>query len=148
MAVVATPYEAWWKYVLAGDINITDDDIYLALLSSSYTPDAASDAVWADVSTYEITGTGYTAGGALLSGKAVSLASAVASLAADNVTWASLTATFRYAVLYAQTVRHSITNPLIGYLLLDSTPADVNVSGVDYSVIWNESGILTLQAAA
>ncbi len=147
MAATATPYDALWKYLLAGDINLTDDDIYVALLGSGYTPSAAH-AVLADVIAQEITGTGYDSGGAALSGKAFPLASGVATFAADNLTWSSLTATFRFAVLYAAVTRHSIVNPLIGYVLLDATPADITVTGIDYSIVWSDSGILTLQATA
>lgn len=124
-------------------VDLLADDIKVALVSSAYTP-SLDHTQWADVSANEITGTGYTAGGQTLAGKTVATASDVTTFDATDVTWTGLTATMRYAVLYAAVTRDSLTNPLIGYVLLDNTPANVVVSGIDWTLTWSASGVLYL----
>jgi hypothetical protein len=55
--------------VFAGKINYLSDTIKLALVSSSYTPNLTTDEYWSTPQADEITGTGYTAGGATLASK-------------------------------------------------------------------------------
>lgn len=147
MAATTTIYNSLFGYILDGTVDIMTDDIMVALVSSAYTPDAEHDE-WADASGSEITGTGYTAGGASLSGKAVSRTGAAAKFTADSTVFAGLSATFRRAILYAAVTRNGKTNPLIAHVLIDSTPADVTVAGIDYAVAWPSTGILTLQPVA
>jgi hypothetical protein len=118
----------------------------LALVTSEYTFNAAH-TIWdpgtddaADPSHCEVAnGDGYTTNGAALGSLSVT---AVRFDAAD-VTWAALTKTFRGAVLYHRATYLTIVNPLIAYILFDSTPADIVIGGGDYTVQWNASGIIT-----
>jgi hypothetical protein len=48
----------------------------MALLGSGYTPNLATDHDWSDISTHEITGTGYVSGGNELTGVSVTLTQA------------------------------------------------------------------------
>jgi hypothetical protein len=48
----------------------------MALLGSGYTPNLATDVHWADISSHEISGTGYTAGGQPLTGVTVTVTAA------------------------------------------------------------------------
>ena len=146
MAATATAYNCLWKYMMDNTVQLLTDDIKVALVSSSYAPDA-DHGEWADASAAEITGTGYTAGGAALTGKSVTLDGAVAKFDADDASWPGLTATFRRAIVYANVTRNGKTNPLIAHVLLDSTDVDIVCSAVNYLVVWSESGIISLTAA-
>jgi hypothetical protein len=143
MAATATLYNPFRAYLLDGTIDLDTDPIAVMLLSSGYTPSVEHSQI-SDIAAYEITGTGYTSGGRVLSGKTVSHSGANAAFVADNPTWTGLTATFRYAALYAQASRNGVSGPLIGYILLDATPADVVVAGIDYTITWNAAGVVVL----
>jgi len=131
-----------------GVINLKDDTIKLALVTSSYTPDLDTDTIWGDVSTNEVaSGDGYTTGGETLANLSLTRSGALTTFDADDVTWTSLTKTFRYGVLYIAGTKtdpeggSDIVNPLYAYILFDDTPADITVSGTDYTVQWSSSGI-------
>lgn len=85
-------------------LDLKNDDIKCVLLTSSYTPDRNHE-FYSNVSSYEVTGAGYTVGGESLTNKTV-LNNAVTNIAwfdSDNVSWPSSTITARYAVLYDNT---------------------------------------------
>jgi len=133
MAATITEYDHLWKLLLTGAVDLDTDTLKVALVTSSYTPSTAHDE-WADVSANEVaTGNGYTTGGA-------TLASPVATnsnIDYADVTWTSLTKTFRYAVCYKSGSGGGLTNPLLFYILLDSTPADIVSTGSNYTIQWN-----------
>ncbi len=153
MATTFTAYNSLKKYLLDGTIDLDTDTIKVALVTSDYTPDVKHD-VLADVMASpspEVVAiaspsNGYTQGGAALSGQAVTLTDSpsASKFDATDLTWSSLTATFRYGIMYAEKVVGGITNPLIGYILFDTTPADIAASGIDFTIQWSSSGILTL----
>jgi hypothetical protein len=76
--------------------------VSMMLLTSSYTIDA-SDVTVSDLGAVEVSGTGYTTGGKVLTNPTVALSSTTAVFDADNVSWTSATITARYAVLYNNT---------------------------------------------
>ncbi len=138
MATTITAYDHLWKLLLTGGIDLDTDTLNVALVTSSYTPSTAH-TIWADVSANEVeTGEGYTTGG-------ITLATPVATnsnIDYDDVTWTALTKTFRYAVIYKSGTGGGLTNPLVCYLLLDTTPADIVSTGSNYSIIWNTTNKL------
>lgn len=138
MATTITAYDHLWKLLNTGGIDLDTDTLKLALVTSSYTPSTAHDE-WADVSANEVaTGAGYTTGG-------VTLATPVATnsnIDYDDVTWTALTKTFRYAVCYKSGSGGGLTNPLLFYILLDSTPADIVSTGSNYTIQWNSTNKL------
>ena len=77
------------------EIDWDSDTIKVALLNNTYTADQDAHDYFDDVSAYEVTGTGYTAGGLTLANKTNTYNSAtnVIVLDADDVTWASSTIT-------------------------------------------------------
>lgn len=79
-------YSQAFVKALGGSINFSSDTIKIALLSSSYTPSLAHD--FKDDLSGEVSGTGYTAGGATLGSK--TLTSTVAN--SFGTTWAASTA--------------------------------------------------------
>lgn len=149
-----TLYNKFKKYEQDGTIDLLTDTIKVALVTSAYTPDVTHD-VLADVLSSpspEVVpvaspDNGYDAGGAALAGKTSTDTDSpsVATFDADDLTWAALTATFRYGIVYAEKSVGSpaIVNPLIGYILFNTAPADIVMAGVDFTIQWNASGILT-----
>lgn len=103
--------------------------------------------VWADVSANEISGTGYTAGGAALANVSLASTGLLAQLLADDALWSSATLTARYAVVYLDATLNGVVKPIIELLLLDDTPADVSPAGVDFSILWGTNGVLRLPVA-
>lgn len=134
------------KAIFNKEVDWDTDTIKVALLSSSYTPNQDTHDYFDDVSTYEVTGTGYTAGGATLATKTNNYDTATNTLVldADDVTWASSTITARYAVIYNASPGTNATRPLIGYIDLVSDQASNNGNFV---IEWDASGILRLNVA-
>ena len=143
MAATVGIYNSFRQYIGDGTIDLDANNLYLALVLNTYTY-AAANTIWANVSTYEAaTGDGYTTGGANLTTNTLTYSGATATFDADDVAWAALTKTFRYAVLYVNATVNSIVKPLICCITLDATPADIVVSGATYTISWNASGIFT-----
>lgn len=143
MAATVSIYNSFRQYIGDGTIDLDANNLYVALVLSTYTYNAAH-TVWADVSANEAaTGDGYTTGGANLTTNTLTYSGATATFDADDVAWAALTKTFRFAVLYVNATVNSIVKPVICCILLDSTPANIVVSGATYTLSWNASGIFT-----
>ena len=156
MSSQLTFYAKFLEYIGGGIINLKSDTLKLALVTSDYTPNVGHD-VLADVlasPSPEVVAVaspsnGYTQGGKALTGVtfAASDSPKQSVLDADDLTWTALTATFRYGILYANVTVGSVVNPLIAYILFDTTPANIVVNGVDYIVQWDASGILKVSEA-
>jgi hypothetical protein len=143
MASSLTLYNIFGEYIFDGTLDLDSNTINLALVTSSYTP-ALTHTIWANVSANEVaTGDGYTTGGETIT-QSVTRSTGTTKFDAADVTWTALTKTFRYGVLYAVGTLNTIVNPLIGYTLFDTTPADITVNGVDWTVQWNANGIITV----
>ena len=127
------------------EVDFDSDTIKVALVSSSYTPDQDAHDYFNDVSTYEVTGTGYTAGGATLASKTATYDSAtnVVILDAADTTCASSTITARYAVIYDSTGTAS-TSPLIGYVDFGS---DQSSTSGNFTITWDSTGIVRITVA-
>lgn len=114
------------------DLNINalvGATVKFALVSSAYTPNVDSStghAVWGDVSANEISAAGgYSAGGATIANDAATAISGGFKYTSDNVQWSGPVGAWRYAVVYVSGSLWSLTNPLVGYFVGDSTPADI-----------------------
>jgi len=143
-----TFYDCFSEAIGDGTIDLDTDTLKVALHTSAYTPNVATDVAQASLGNeVSSTSTGYTTGGATLGNITWSQTGGVATLdnTADTV-WTAQTngITARYAVIYSET---ATGNDLIGYFLLDNTPADVTATdGNTLTIEWNASGILTLTA--
>ena len=142
MAVTAFLYTKFAQKQLDGSAPVvwSSDTIKVALLTSSYTPNQNTHDFFDDVSTAEVTGTGYTAGGATLASKTSAGASAIASLDAADVSWTSSTITARYAVIY-QSTGTAGTSKLIGYV---DFGANVSTTAGTFQITWDATGIAVL----
>ena len=120
-------YDFVAKYLLGGSIDLNTDTVKLALVTSSYTPDQVNHDLWADVSANEIAATGGYAS-ATLGTPVFTAVTKGFNFSSANPAWtasgASIAA-WRYGVLYVSGTVDGYVNPLIGYFLGDSTPADV-----------------------
>ena len=127
------------------EVDFDTDTIKVALLTSSYTPDQDAHDYFNDVSTYEVSGTGYTAGGYTLASKTATYDSGtnVIVLDAADVTWSSSTITARYAVVYDATGTES-TSALIGYVDFGSDQSSTNGN---YTITWDSTGIVRITVA-
>ena len=127
------------------EVDFDTDTIKVALLTSSYTPDQDAHDYLNDVSSYEVSGTGYTAGGNTLASKTATYDSAtnVIILDAADTTWASSTITARYAVIYDSTGTAS-TSALIGYVDFGSDQASTNGN---FTITWDATGIVRITVA-
>ena len=134
------------RTILNKEVDLDSDTIKVALFSSSYTPNQDDHDYFNDISTYEVTGTGYTAGGQALSGKTVTVdkPNNVVVFDANDVTWANSTITARYAVIYDDSGATAAEKALIGYIDLVSDQASNNGNFV---IQWDATGILRLSVA-
>ena len=87
-----------YKEQLLGAVHDMDTDVfYIALYTSSATLSAAT-TVYA--ATNEVVAVGYTAGGNILSGAAITLSGTTAFVDFNNTTWTTATITARGALIY------------------------------------------------
>jgi hypothetical protein len=144
MAVTASLYGSVFSKAFNKEIDYDTDTVKVALLGSGYTPSLAHD-YFNDVSAQEITGTGYTAGGATLASKTVTFTSGTGITvfdAADTV-WSSSTLTARYAVVYVSTGTSS-TSALIGFV---NFGADKTSTAGTFTITWSATqGVFFLTA--
>lgn len=129
------------KHLMNANISLESDTIKVALVTSSYTPDQDAHEFFDDI-TNEVTGTGYTAGGATLASKTVTADTAnnAGVFDAANVTWSTSTITARGAVVYKSTGTAS-TSPLIEYI---DFGIDKISSGADFTITWDAAGIFKI----
>lgn len=145
MASTMYVFNSFRKYVGDGTLDLDTDNVKLGLLTNAYSINLGH-TVLTDVSGSEVSnGNGYTTGGILLANKTLTYSGTTAKWQADNPVFSALTKTFRWAFLYANKTVGGVIDPLILAILLDNTPADIVVSGADYSIQWHATnGILTI----
>lgn len=140
MAATITAYDHLWKLTKTGGLNLETAELRVRMVTSGYVFNAAH-TQWdngadnsTDPSHNEVAnGNGYTTGG-------IQLANAVVTNSAidyDDLVWPNLTKTFRALVCVAVGTFGGVVNPVLFYLLPDSTPADIVSSGSNYTVVWN-----------
>ena len=139
-------YGNFLKQALNKEIDWDSDTIKVALLSSSYTPNQDTHDYLDDVSSYEVTGTGYTAGGITLSSKTSTYdgTNNVIVLDAADVTWSSSTITARYAVVYDDSGANAASKALIGYVDFGSDQSSTNGN---FTITWDSTGIVRITVA-
>ena len=82
------------------EVDFDTDTIKVALLSSSYTPNQDTHDYFNDVSSFEVSGTGYTAGGNTLTGFTSGLSSSTGYVTFSDPSWTSSTITARGCLIY------------------------------------------------
>lgn len=135
-------YNSFKRDIMNGSLDLDTDTIKVMLVTSSYTPDQDTHAKRADI-TNEVSGAGYTAGGATLANKAVTVDNTdnEGVFDADDVTWSSSTITARGAVLYKSRGGAASADELLCYF--DFGSDQISSSG-NFTISWNAEGILNL----
>ena len=102
MAPISQPYAQALLALANGSLHLATDTLRVLLVSKDYVPDVGAHALWQDLGSNEITGTGYTSGGVVVANVALTADPAMRSvrLVGDSVSWTD-PQTFRYAVLVA-----------------------------------------------
>lgn len=144
MAITAKYYGLFFQSLFNKEIDIDSDTLKLMLCTTSYTPNQDTHRYKSSV-TGECSGSGYTAGGATVTGVSVSYDAGtnVLSFSASDVTWSAVTLISgnapRYAVLYDATPGSDATRPLIGYIDFGGT--DYAPNGGNLVVKWDPAGV-------
>jgi len=146
MTASITQYQTFNKYVGDGTIDLDTDTFKVTLHTSSYTPNAATQTVYADLTNELSTAVGYTSGGVALGSVTWGQTTTTMKWDAADTTWAASGGSIvaRYAVIRKVGTANSITDPLVAWVLLDTSPADVTTTtGNSLNLVWNASGIFT-----
>ena len=143
-------YNPFFFAQLGGDathppIDFNTDTIKIALVTSSYTP-VKTDAFWSTPDGFEVSSSGYSAGGATLANVTVTQddTNNWGKFTADPVTWTAVTLTARGAVIYKYNADPTLAQ-LVKYFDFGT---DKTATGVDFTITFNAGGILTLGATA
>jgi len=119
-------------------IDLDTDALTIALLTSAYTPAAATDTLWSGISANQVSGTGYTAGGETVTGASVALLTGTVTFDIADQTWSQNAGGFsnaRYVV-----IKRTSDGRLVAYHDLGSDRG--NVAG-DFTVQMSTSGVFT-----
>ncbi|SNS58470.1 hypothetical protein [Rhodococcoides kyotonense] len=147
MAVSGVPYGLALQSLAAKEINLASDTLKVMLCTASYTPNRDTHRYKSSV-TNEVSGTGYTAGGATLGSVTVTYDATLHRLvlkAADTVWSGSTIANARYAVIYDSTPSTDATRPLLGYVDFGE---NLSSTSAPFTIVWDATlGVLYLSAA-
>ena len=134
-------FNSFKQKIMDGSIDLANDTIRVALVTSSYTPDQDSHEDYADI-TNEVVGTGYVAEGAALANKAVTKDNTdnEGVFDADDVTWSSSTITARGAIVYKDSGTAG-TSWFVAYFDFGS---DKTSTSGDFTITWGAEGIVNL----
>lgn len=145
MAVTAKWYGKAFNSAFTKKIDLSADTIKVALCTSAYSVDQDAHDFFDDI-TNEVSGTGYTAGGATLGSPTLSYTGATNTFALDgaDVSWPSSTITARYAVIYDATPGTNATRPLLMYL---DFGADVSTTAGTLNITWDAAGLCSVTPA-
>ncbi len=118
-------------------VDMEADTIKCALLDNVHTFSAGATVWTSGVDVNEIAGTGYTAGGATLAGKAVTEA-ATTKFDATDVSWTTATFTAYHAVIWDDTL--AADDVICSF---DFGGAQTVTAGT-FTIQWHANGIITL----
>lgn len=144
MPVSARAYGQMPQALANREGDFDTDTVKVMLCTSAYVPDVDTHRYRSHI-TNEVSGTGYTAGGATLTGKVSSYdpATNITKLTAGNVSWPNSTITARYAVFYIDTGTPA-TSPLLCYWDFGGDFASNNGA---FDLTIHASGLITFQTA-
>lgn len=120
-------------------VNTASDTFKCAMITNSSTPDFDSHDHWSDLSSNEVSGTNYTAGGVALGSVAMTSASGALKFDAADTSWSTSTiSNARAAVIYDDTLSN---DPLI---CLVNFGSDYSSANGTFQITWNAAGIWTI----
>jgi hypothetical protein len=136
--------EAQWKGLIP-DMSDADTHVKCCLTTDAHTPVQNTDASYGDIVSYEITGTNYTAGGVIVTGKEITRIARDTYLKCDAPTWNTATFTARWAWFYYSDPADDADKVLIAYVDLESNQA---VVAGTFSLQVDALGLIVDEAAA
>ncbi len=126
------------KYLINGAaLNLEAEDLKCAMVQDAHTPNFDTHDFFADL-TNEVSGTGYTAGGATVTGTEVTLSGGVLTWDTNDVTWPASTITDAMGAGY---YHDAVTDELVA--LQDFVTA-ASSSGGTFTIEQNASGVFTV----
>lgn len=143
MAATITYYHSFITKLGNKEIDLDSDTFKVILTSSSYSPDAATHDEYADVTNELATANGYTQNNKTIGSPTWSNSGGTLTWDGADVTWTASggSITARYAVIFDDT---ATSDPLVCYILLDNSPADVTATtGNTLTLTWNASGLFS-----
>lgn len=129
-------YNRFKANLMNKELDLEADTIKVALLDSDHAFTATHNQ-WSEVSTNDISGTGYTTGGTTLAGKAVTQA-ATTKWDATDVSWTTASFTAAHAVIYDDTTTNDDLIASIDF------GGDQTVTAGTFTIQWHADGIITL----
>ncbi len=141
MAVTAHAYRNFLKTLLAKDVDLdVANELKVMLTTSAYVPNQNTHEFKSDV-TSEVTGTGYTAGGIVLTSVVQNVGTNLiwAFDAADSI-WPASTITARIAVVYDNL--SGGTDASRRLILWQDFGVDVSSTGGNFTITWATAGLL------
>jgi hypothetical protein len=138
-------YNSFFPDVSTGNIDLNTDTFKVMLCTSSYTPSKLHNR--RDDITNEVTGTGYSAGGATLANVTVTQddTNDLAKFDADDVVWSNATITARYAVIYKSRGGAASADELVKVFDFGTDQSSV---GAPFTLQFNANGILQIKNGA
>jgi hypothetical protein len=138
-------YNYWKRDVMNGTIDMDTNTFYVMLINSSGVSAADKDHQYRNTyTTYEVTGTGYTAGGTQLTTLVVSadLTNDLAYFDGADVSWASATVTARGAIVYKS---NGSTNGTTDNLVcMFDFGSDQTATNGTFTIQWSTAGLIRL----
>lgn len=145
MAVSAKWYSKAFDAAFKKKIDVSADTFKAMLVTGSYAFDQDAHDFKDDI-TNEVTGTGYTAGGATLTSVTFTYNASTNTFSFDaaDVAWASSTITARGCVIYDSTPGTDATRPLLIFI---DFGADVATTAGTLTITFDSAGIATVTVA-
>lgn len=131
------------KNIANGSIDLDSDTLKGMLLTSSYTPNYDTHDYRDDLGANEVSGTGYTAGGATLASKTLTVDTTGDELEFDaaDLSWSTATITARYLVIYKSRGGASSADELI--CCFDFSSDQTSTAGT-FLVTFNAEGLINI----
>jgi hypothetical protein len=136
-------FNYWKRDVMRGLIDMDGDTFYVMLINSTGVSAADKDHQYrSSYTANEVTGTGYTAGGAALTSLVVSadLTNDLAYFDGADVSWASATVTARGAVVYKSTGAATTDNAVCMF----DFGSDQTATNGTFTIQWSTAGLIRL----
>jgi len=133
-------YNKFKEYCGDGTIDLDTHTFKCALLDNTHTPSAGY-STFAEVSSAEVSGTGYTAGGETLVNVSWGDDEGTSTFDADDVVWSDSRFTARYAVIYDDTT----TTPVDALICMYDLTSDRVVNLGTFTLAFDSEGILKIE---
>ena len=140
MTVTAHIYNNYINILGNKTVNVGTDNLWVAIVNSSYTPSQSSDQYWSTPQADEVSGTGYTAGGIQITPLTWSGYTLTTTL---SPSWTGVTfSNGQYFVIYDKSIGSGAsTYPLVAYINNGTT---FSPSAQTVTLTFSSSQILTM----